>query len=58
MKQFLIASVVNEMSAVGGLLIVAIGVNMLDIKRIKVGNMLPAIFLPLLYYMLRTAIGF
>jgi uncharacterized membrane protein YqgA involved in biofilm formation len=58
MKQFLIASVVNEMSAIGGLLIVAIGANMLDIKRIKVGNMLPAIFMPLLYYIVKTVIGF
>ena len=58
MKQFLIASVVNEMSAIGGLLIVAIGANMLDIKRIKVGNMLPAIFMPLLYYIFRTILGF
>lgn len=58
MKQFLIASVVNEMSAIGGLLIVAIGANMLDIKRIKVGNMLPAIFMPLLYYIIKTIIGF
>ncbi len=48
MKQFLITSVVSDMPAVGGLLIVAIGANMLDIKRIKVGNMLPAIFIPLL----------
>ena len=58
MKQFLIASVVNEMSAIGGLLIVAIGANMLDIKRIKVGNMLPAIFLPLIYYIFKTLLGF
>jgi len=58
MKQFLIASVVNEMSAIGGLLIVAIGANMLDIKRIKVGNMLPAIFMPLLYYILKSILGF
>ncbi len=58
MKQFLIPSVVNEMSAIGGLLIVAIGANMLDIKRIKVGNMLPAIFMPLLYYIAKTIIGF
>ncbi|MCB2361180.1 DUF554 domain-containing protein [Clostridium estertheticum] len=56
MKQFLITSVVNEMSAVGGLLIVAIGANMLDIKRIKVGNMLPAIFIPLLYYIFKCII--
>jgi len=57
MNQFLITTVVNEMSAVGGLLIVAIGVNMLDIKRIKVGNMLPAIFMPLLYYMVKSITG-
>ena len=57
MKEFLTAEVVNQMSAIGGLLIVAIGMNMLDIKRIKVGNMLPAIFLPLLYYIFRTVFG-
>ncbi|MBW9153781.1 DUF554 domain-containing protein [Clostridium estertheticum] len=57
MKQFLIASVVSEMSAVGGVLIVAIGANMLDIKRIKVGNMLPAIFIPLLYYIFKCIIN-
>ncbi len=58
MKPFLIVSVVNEISAVGGLLIVAIGANMLDIKRIKVGNMLPAIFIPLLYYIFKCITGF
>ena len=57
MREFLTADVVNQMSAIGGLLIVAIGTNMLDIKRIKVGNMLPAIFLPLLYYIFRTVFG-
>ncbi|MGH4119651.1 DUF554 domain-containing protein [Clostridium sp.] len=58
MKPYLIPSVVNEMSAIGGLLIVAIGANMLEIKRIKVGNMLPAIFIPLLYYIIKSIIGF
>ncbi len=52
-KPFLIPSVINQMSAVGGLLIMAIGINMLEITRIKVGNMLPAIFLPLLYFMIK-----
>jgi uncharacterized membrane protein YqgA involved in biofilm formation len=37
------------MTGVGGLLIMALGLNMLEIPRIRVGNMLPAIFLPLLY---------
>jgi uncharacterized membrane protein YqgA involved in biofilm formation len=40
------------MSGVGGILIAAIGINMLQLARIKIGNMLPAIFLPLLYFMI------
>ena len=46
------------MSAVGGILIMAIGINILGIKKIKVGNMLPAIFIPLLYFILRNIYGF
>ena len=42
--------VVQEMSAVGGLLIMGIGVNMLLEKDIKVANLLPAILIPFLYY--------
>lgn len=51
MQSLLSDVVVNEMTAVGGVLIMAIGLNFLEIKRIKVGNMLPAIFLPILYYL-------
>lgn len=36
--------VVVEMNAVGGLLIVAIGLDLIGIKRLPVGNMLPAVF--------------
>ena len=44
-------AVVLEMSAVGGVIIVAIALNMLGLpkEKIRVGNMLPAIFLPILY---------
>ncbi len=52
LQQFLVEAAITEMSAVGGLLILAIGMNILDLPRIKVGNMLPAIFLPLIYYVL------
>lgn len=55
-KPFLIPPVVAQMSAVGGLLIVAIGFNILELKRIKVGNMLPAIAVPLVYYMITRII--
>ena len=49
MKPFLIESVIAEMSAIGGLLIMGIAINILELKRIKVGNMLPAVFIPILY---------
>jgi uncharacterized membrane protein YqgA involved in biofilm formation len=58
MKPFLIPSVINQMSGAGGLLIMAIGINLLEIRKIKVGNMLPAIFIPLIYYMLKQLVNF
>jgi uncharacterized protein len=36
-------AVVNEMSAVGGLMLVGLGFSIMDIKKIKVVNMLPAL---------------
>ena len=39
------AQVIAEMSATGGLLILGIGFNILELKEIKVGNLLPAIFI-------------
>ncbi|MBQ8313812.1 MAG: DUF554 domain-containing protein [Clostridia bacterium] len=41
--------IINEMSAVGSLLIIGIGLNMLYDKHIAVGNLLPAIFVPMVY---------
>lgn len=48
---YLPAPVITEMTAVGGALIVGIAVNMLALgkEKIKVGNMLPAMFLPIAY---------
>lgn len=55
-KDVLTPEVINEMSAVGGILIMAIGINILEIKRIKIGNLLPAVFIPLIYYVLTLII--
>lgn len=41
---FLTAPVIAEMTATGGILIMGIGIKMLDLKDIKVGNLLPSIF--------------
>ncbi len=45
----LVDSVIIEMSAIGGLLIMGIAMNILEFKRVPVGNMLPAVFIPLFY---------
>ncbi|HJB99863.1 MAG TPA: DUF554 domain-containing protein [Candidatus Flavonifractor merdavium] len=52
-------AVINEMSAVGGTIIVGIGINMLGLpkEKLRVGNMLPAIFLPLGYIPLSQWLG-
>lgn len=56
---YLLQTVIVEMSAVGGALIVGIAINMLGLGRekIKVGNMLPAMFLPLVYFPISHVIG-
>ncbi len=56
-KQFLTPDVVSQMSAAGGLLIVAIGIGLLEIKKLRIGNMLPAIFIPLIYDMLKHVLA-
>ena len=58
MKQFLVSSVITEMSSVGGLLILALGLNILEVKKIKVGNMLPAIFIPLIFHIIKSIFHF
>ncbi len=48
-KVFLTTKVIQEMTVVGGLLIFAIGLNMLNITKIKVGNLLPSIFIVIIF---------
>ena len=54
MKNFLVAETISQMTSVGGLLILAIGLNLLGLTQIRVGNLLPGIFLPLLYFAIRS----
>ena len=53
MKNFLVPETISQMSSVGGLLIMALGFNMLKITTIRVGNLIPGIFLPLVWFILR-----
>jgi uncharacterized membrane protein YqgA involved in biofilm formation len=44
--------VVREVNAVGGIMILAIALNMLEIAHLKAADYLPALFIPVLYYYL------
>lgn len=41
---FLTESMINEMTAAGGILIIGIGIMLLELKRIRLANLLPSIF--------------
>ncbi|MFI3115894.1 MAG: DUF554 domain-containing protein [Clostridia bacterium] len=58
LEPFITADILRELNIVGGILISCIGINILEIKQIKVGNMLPAIFIPILYYLLKINLIF
>jgi hypothetical protein len=46
-------AVLDAITATGGVLILAIGINLLDLKRIRVGNLLPAIFYAIVWAALK-----
>ncbi len=43
LQQFFTAVLINELSAVGGLLLIGLGINILEIKRLSILNMLPSL---------------
>lgn len=51
-EPFLSADVITEMTAVGGVMLIATGMNILGLTkdRIRVGNMLPAMILPVVWF--------
>ena len=57
LSPFLTPEVVAQMSFVGSILIMAIGLNFLYEPKIKLGNMLPAMFLPLIYFIFQSLFG-
>jgi uncharacterized membrane protein YqgA involved in biofilm formation len=48
-RDFLSPGIIREISAVGSLLLAAIGLNFLGITNIKVANLIPAVFIPGVY---------
>ena len=54
LQPLLTPSVINEISAIGSLLIFALSLDLLGILRLKAANFLPALLGPLVYYLLVT----
>ena len=48
-KPYLSDVLIGELSLVGSVLIFAIGLNMLSDRKIKIGNLLPAVLVPVVY---------
>lgn len=51
MQSVLSSVVVSEMTSIGGVIIMGIGLNFLLANRMRVGNLLPSIFIPIFYYL-------
>lgn len=54
---FITPELLNELTIVGGVLILSSALNILEIKKIKTLNLLPAMMIPPLFLMLRKILG-
>ncbi|MCY6485510.1 DUF554 domain-containing protein [Clostridium aestuarii] len=51
---FVTHEILGQVSIIGGILILSTGINILEIKKIKTINLLPALIIPVFYYILLT----
>lgn len=51
-KNNLDENTVSEISVIGGIIMIGLAINLLFDKNIKIGNMIPALFIPIIYSIL------
>lgn len=51
-QPYITEDILRELTLVGGILITGIGINLLELKKIRVGNLLPSLFIPVIYYII------
>lgn len=49
-QPYMTEDMIREISIIGGILIFALGLNMMELRKIKVANLLPALLVPVIYY--------
>jgi uncharacterized membrane protein YqgA involved in biofilm formation len=54
--KFISEDLINELSAVGGILLIGLGINILEIKIIKIFNLLPSLLFVVLFVWLKSFI--
>ena len=54
---FISEELIAEVSIVGGVLIAAAGLGVLNIKDCKTINLLPALFIPMLFFLIKGLLG-
>jgi uncharacterized protein len=52
LQQYLTTPLINEISAVGGLMLIGLGLNILEITKLKILDMIPALVFVVLFYFL------
>jgi hypothetical protein len=57
LQAFFTPLMIEELTAVGGVIVMGIGVNILGLKKVKVGNFIPALFLIVLMLYLKGLMG-
>jgi len=50
-SSFLTEEVITNMTAIGGILIIGIALNILGITKIRLANLVPALFIPIIYFL-------
>jgi uncharacterized membrane protein YqgA involved in biofilm formation len=55
-ESLLTPDVIKTLSMIGNILLIGIGINFMEIKRIKVANMLPALLIPIIYFIIMSFI--
>lgn len=56
--EFFSETMINEMTAVGGILLIGLGINILEIKKMKIFNILPALLLVVFFTWLKQYLNF
>lgn len=53
-EPFITPDMLNEISIIGGILLLTTGLNILNIKKIKTLNLLPALLIPIIFFIVKN----